>query len=482
MAILHRWLGVLLCVMFALWFATGSVLSFVPFPSLNAADRIAASEPIDVGKVRIDPAAAVVAVPQDIERVRLISVQGAPRYVLSPAGQRVVTISAETGNRLEPVTGAAASVIAERFSGLKVVRTEGPFDYDQWTVHGAYNIYRPFYRLSLNDAAGTQLYVSAASGEVVQRTQRTERAWNYVGAVVHWLNPTFLRKDYAVWHRVMWTIALGGLLLALAGLFLGWVRFINLKRQQRRGLSPFIGWLRWHHSIGLFAGVLVLSWLGSGWLSLDIGTFFSSDQPSAQRVAALRGMSLTAAAAAFPVAALQRLKSMDGAAHEMEFTAVAGQPLLLVRAGAPTLSRVISVDAQQALQATARVPDALLLNAVRDAWAPYQVSQVQNVGADDAYSLRVSPLPVTTRRMMLDDAAHTWVHIDAATGQIISVFDTSRRVYRWLVSGLHNFDYPWLNKAGSLWHVLLLLGTTTGFVFSCTGIVLGIKRLRTTLR
>lgn len=472
MAILHRWLGIGLCVMFALWFATGSVLSFVPFPALSKVERIANSDAIDTDRLRIDPAAVLAAAP-DIERLRLISVLGQPRYVLSPA-QRVFAVSAETGNRLEPVTGGAASAIAEKFSGLQVTRIQGPFDYDQWTVHGAYDVYRPFYKLSMNDAAGTQLYVSAASGEVVQRTRRTERAWNYVGAVVHWLNPTFLRKDYVVWHRVMWTVALGGLLLALAGVFLGLVRFINLKRQQRRGLSPFTGWLRWHHSIGLFAGVLVLSWIGSGWLSLDIGTFFSSDQPTTQRIATLRGMSLREVATAFPVTTLKTLDT----AHEIEFTAVAGQPLLLLRTGEPSLSRVVSVDVQQALHVMTLVPDSLLLTAVQGAWAPQRVIQMQTVDADDAYSLRVNPLPATTRRVILDDAAETWVHIDAATGQIISVFDTSRRVYRWLVAGLHNFDYPWLNRAGSLWHVLLLMGTTTGFVFSCTGIVLGVKRLR----
>jgi hypothetical protein len=44
------------------------------------------------------------------------------------------------------------------------------------------------------DAAGTCLYVSLRSGEVIQRTVRVERAWNWVGAIVHWINPTLLRK------------------------------------------------------------------------------------------------------------------------------------------------------------------------------------------------------------------------------------------------------------------------------------------------
>lgn len=476
-SVLHRWLGIALCLMIALWFATGSVLSFVPFPSLSARDRIAGSEVIDAGKVHAQPVAAMAAADSAfIEHFRLISVAGQPRYVVSLRGQPVMTVSAENGEQLGAVDAQTARIVGERFSGLKVTKIDGPFDFDQWTVHGAYDAYRPYYRLSMNDVAGTELYVSTRSGEVMQRTRHAERAWNYVGAVVHWINVVSLRKHYAAWRRVIWTLSLGGMALVSAGLFLGWVRYINLKRQQRPGLSPFTGWLRWHHSIGLFAGVLVLSWVSTGWLSLDIGTFFSSDQPDANRIERLRGMSLTEAAEAFPISKMQTL----GTVREIEFSALNAQPLLLVRDREPQLSRIASIDAKQELQVSASVPDDLLRSAVQAAWLPTSVTELRHIAADDAYSLRISPLPLSTRRIVLSDASQTWVQIDAATGQIISVLDRSRRVYRWMVDGLHTLDFPLLNKAGSLWHVLLLAATTTGFIFSCTGAVLGFKRLKRT--
>jgi hypothetical protein len=478
-AVLHRWLGIVLCLMIALWFATGSVLSFVPFPSLSCRDRILGSEVIDVSKVRVEPARAIaVAGPAAIEHFRLLSVAGKPRYVLSLSGQPVVSVSAQDGQTLTALSAQAARTVAERFSGLRVVAIQGPFDFDQWTVHGAYDAHRPFYKLNMNDAAGTAIYVSTRSGEVVQRTRRAERAWNYVGAVVHWINPTTLRKNYPVWRSVVWTLALGGIALSLAGIWLGLVRYLNLKRQRRTGLSPFAGWLRWHHSIGLFAGVLVLSWVSTGWLSLDVGTFFSSDQPSMKQIENLRGISLADAVQAFPVAAIKGL----GTAREIEFTALGAQPLLVVHDGVLRISRVVSVGAGDALKISAVVPDSLLLSAIQSAWSPLGVLDVRSVAADDAYSLRTKPFPPTTRRIVISDPTQTWVHVDAATGQIISVIDTSRRVYRWLVDGLHTFDFPLLNRAGSLWHVLLLMATTTGFVFSCTGVVLGFRRLRRSVR
>jgi hypothetical protein len=36
----HRWLGITLGLLFALWFASGIILSFVPFPTLATRDRI----------------------------------------------------------------------------------------------------------------------------------------------------------------------------------------------------------------------------------------------------------------------------------------------------------------------------------------------------------------------------------------------------------------------------------------------------------
>jgi hypothetical protein len=84
----HRWLGILLGLLFVLWFASGIILSFVPFPTLATGDRISRSEAVDLEKVQVSPAAALAAAPAGAEPVmhlRLISVAGHPRYVFSPA-------------------------------------------------------------------------------------------------------------------------------------------------------------------------------------------------------------------------------------------------------------------------------------------------------------------------------------------------------------------------------------------------------------
>lgn len=54
----HRWLGVALCLLFAMWFASGIVMHFVPFPAFAEAERFAGLAPIDLANVKRGPAEA----------------------------------------------------------------------------------------------------------------------------------------------------------------------------------------------------------------------------------------------------------------------------------------------------------------------------------------------------------------------------------------------------------------------------------------
>ncbi|MDE2263739.1 MAG: PepSY domain-containing protein [Gammaproteobacteria bacterium] len=475
LTLLHRWLGIGVGFLFALWFASGAVLCFVPFPTLPSAARIAHSEPVDLRRVSVAPAAALAAASGlAVERLRLISVAGHPRYVLSVTGGPVVSVSAESGKPLGPLSADAARAVAAAFAGHRVAGVAGPFDDDQWIVHDQYDEFRPFYRVALEDGRGTELYVSTRSGEVLQRTRRAEREWNYVGSVVHWVNIVALRRHKDLWRGVMLALAGTCGLLACAGLTLGVIHLINTKRARRSGLSPFRGWLRWHHSIGLFASVLLLSWIVSGCLMLDDGTVFPSDQPTAAAVGSFRGMTLAEAADRFSLATLRMLPP----ARQIEVTAVAGTPYLSVCNGAPGDSWLATPAPSGGLSLSHAVPDASLLAAAHAAWPSSRVLHIGAISFDDAYQLLSSPLPGTARRVVLDDDRRTWIQIDSATGEILSVTDSRGRARRWWVSGLHDLDFPLLDRAGPLRQILVVLASAVGFAFSLTGIVLVVKRLR----
>ncbi|HWT17575.1 MAG TPA: hypothetical protein VN280_01535, partial [Variovorax sp.] len=45
---LHKWLGIGLALFFLMWFASGVVLYFVPFPSLTPVERLQALPPLQL--------------------------------------------------------------------------------------------------------------------------------------------------------------------------------------------------------------------------------------------------------------------------------------------------------------------------------------------------------------------------------------------------------------------------------------------------
>src|SRR4051812_48885899 len=103
--LLHRWLGVSFCLLFAMWFATGIVMHFVPFPSLTEAERVDGLEPIDASKGLGDLAAAVKASGiKDATRVRLIQRSDGPVYVVTgSSGIRAVRVDDLTDAAIKSV-------------------------------------------------------------------------------------------------------------------------------------------------------------------------------------------------------------------------------------------------------------------------------------------------------------------------------------------------------------------------------------------
>ena len=51
----HRWLGIAMCLLFAVWFASGLVMMYVPFPSLSEEEYVSRLEPIDWSRVSVGP-------------------------------------------------------------------------------------------------------------------------------------------------------------------------------------------------------------------------------------------------------------------------------------------------------------------------------------------------------------------------------------------------------------------------------------------
>jgi hypothetical protein len=152
---IHRWLGVTFCLLFAMWFASGIVMHFVPYPSFTAADRRAGLAPIDLAQVKASPSEALAASRMaNSARVRLTQRSDGPIYLISNSSATIALHAADLSAatvKSEELARAIASDYAmhRRWDAAKddVAVLQ---DYDQWTLAGGLDRYRPLYRVALN--------------------------------------------------------------------------------------------------------------------------------------------------------------------------------------------------------------------------------------------------------------------------------------------------------------------------------------------
>ena len=51
----HRWLGIVACLFFVLWFVSGLVMSYVGYPEAHPARRYQGLQPLDWSQAQLDP-------------------------------------------------------------------------------------------------------------------------------------------------------------------------------------------------------------------------------------------------------------------------------------------------------------------------------------------------------------------------------------------------------------------------------------------
>ncbi|WP_286880389.1 PepSY domain-containing protein [Sphingomonas sp.] len=465
---LHRWLGVATCLLLAMWFASGIVLLFVPFPALPPKEQVRLMQSVPTARIAIAPATAVRAVP-DAQGIRLIARAGRPVYVID-ARHRTTIIDATTGAVLRKLGAAAAGWDARRRFGATASIAGPAFDHDQWVVHNRFDPYRPFYRIDLNDEEGQQFYQSARTGEIVQRTDRRQRFWNWPGAVVHWLYLTPLRANYAAWDRTVWWVSLVAAAGVTTGLVIGVVRTMAVRRTRRPGLTYFRQrWLRWHHLLGLFAGAFAFTWIVSGWLSMDHGRLFSRGIPDDTEVSDYAGLPLDRAAASLPPARLREA----GDAAQLRIFAIGGRPFL---AATRTNGDRDLLDVRGA-PVSARALDAQVRLGLAAAGFGTALGPGQPVRPDDIYTLAEGWPPGTTRYAGATGPA---LYVDA--DHILTVMNTSRAAYAWAYYALHTFNFPGLTRRPALRRGVIVVPLLAGLLLSLTGVVIGWSRLRRALR
>jgi hypothetical protein len=467
----HRWLGIALGVVFAVWFASGVVMIYARMPVLETGRRLAALPPLDPASIRVPPPQ-----PRDggITRLVINSLETRPVYRIT-AGGRTRSFYADTGDAVPPVTAQQALLIGNLFQhGVFTLHYDQRLtDADQWSfgVRGR----MPLHRLRADDPAGTELYVAEDGGEVVLETTRAGRLWGGAGAVLHWLYFTPLRRLSSVWSQAIIWLSIAGTMMCVAGLAWGLWRFAPLRGyrlRRRRQWSPYARWMRWHHYAGLIFGAAATTWIFSGLLSMDPWNWHPGTSPTREQRERVAGGAV--AAADLSVERLRRVLAGFAPSYpkEIDITRFRGRYYAAGAAG------VVSFDAPQ-FGARDQLAADLVVGAASAAMPGVAIDEMAWLDRYDAYYYdRSGALSLPVLRVRYADAPHTWLYFDPRRGVIARKEERLSRLNRWLYHGLHSLDFPFLYYRRPLWDIVVIALSAGGLLLSVTTITASWRRLR----
>lgn len=463
----HKILGMLLSILFCVWFLSGIVLIFKGFPHYSQSDAFKNMVPID------SASAASISFPSEVSKgaVSLEMEKGVAVYRVGKLARTSKTYFAKELKLSDKAIREDCIASAKNVVPADTLKVETITKLDIWLPWEQYKSSLPIYKVYFCDGAKSVVYVSAKNGAVLQHTTKSERFWALVGAIPHYIIFRYLAIDSPFWNSMLIALLVLGAVMCISGIVVGAVR---MRRGNRWYVSPYKKeWIRWHHIVGFYFGIFSLTFCFSAYISVagvpewiaksDKAVDYQKEwnQPKIKRDAYRES---------FP--ALQRLLVSRGDVKRVAFTSSLGKPcyhLFCKSSSEPDVYMV--ADDSIILLKGYEVADIEGYASKIFGYVPHKRELLQKF--DNYYQFtRMGSRPLPVLKMELNDASSSWVYVSAQSGEMVTVYDSSRRAERWLYRALHTFNLQWLKEHEWLRKTLLLLVCVTGFAISLSGLVL----------
>lgn len=467
----HRWFGVALCLVFALWFASGIVMMYVEYPELTEEERTHFLPPLNFNQIQLSVSAledVIYAQENKIAALTLTTLSNRPVYQVQVESGKTITVFADTGelfSRLSPEQAlmSAAPFVNSESSPIYA----GTIDMDQWTVSGSLNQHRPLHKVVLNNPSKTILYLSDTTGQVVRDTHGWERAWNWVGSTIHWIYPMQLRRHPGLWANIIIYLSLLGVVSAVTGTIVGVLRVRFKKQYKNGGASPYRGMQRWHHFLGLICALFVFTFVLSGLFSMNPWGIFDNATSPDEQIKRYHGGNYSLDGLQ---GALDRIKSNQDIdkVKELSWINIGGEGVLVLNSSQGRQANGYQVEELKEKLSTA-------ISSI----IPGNLSHIDKLDDYDNYYYsthnRYRPLPVY--RAVFTDAENTWFYINANSGELLGRSTRVDRTARWLYNGLHSLDFRFLLAYRPLWDIVVIVLSLAGLAFCWTSLVIAWRRL-----
>jgi hypothetical protein len=503
----HRWLGIVLALFMFFWFVTGLVIIYTTPAAQNRSQRLAHAETLapeagwlSLGEVwersagqrkaaaermpkAADHEASADRLPEGeagIADARLVRSGGEPLWLIEDDRDRRFALSAVDGS-LHDISVEQALKIAQNWAGGNSQTTHLE------TVEKTIKIRNqdalsPFHHIAIGNDAGEELFISARTGEVLHASTRVDRAFYLAGNWLHLFKPLESMGLGHIRHDVQLWMGLSAAIAALTGLIIGWLRWrpgFGGKATYSQGRTqPYREfWIKWHFWSGLLGGTVALSWAVSGFIDTNPWQWFSPANPSRAELARYSGGKVPAVMRDWqpvPFAGdgsnIVELgwRSLGDEAVLLAYTRDGQRHPQSVTNTVPQFSRASLAAGAQRLAGDTEVETQALLTEYDSYYYPRHHQ-----------GLVEKPLPVLL--ITLADEAGTRLYLDPQDGRLLAKLDQSRRVFRWLYSGLHHWDFGWLYHR-PIWDVWMLIWISFGVVLGTSSLVVGWRRLRQTFR
>ena len=470
---LHRIVGTIVCLFLLMWFISGLVLIYHPFPDVSTSQKNEHMNVLPDSLPNIESIVSRLSISE--KKIKSITAKNIQDQVLFyvQTSDSLYTISEKNDELIKPITKESIYNIAQQWIDAPILKIDTLYERDIWIMYSRYEKEMSIYKIYFDDDLKHQLYLSSKTGDVQQFTNKNERFWAWVGSIPHKFYIPALRKNTDVW---IWSLTVGGVVVvisALSGLFYG--GYILIKRYQKRRKigSPYkTFWLKWHYVFGLLFGVFIITFGFSGAMALQKIPQWAVKTHGDYRVSdsKLRGKSLPTNKY---ILDYRKLKEKFPNIKYVKWSHFNNIPVYNVVSG----NQDFFIDASASEVKELYLSPSDIKMAIEKLYGDtsFSISFIDKY--EEYYLSRTNELPLPVYKVEVDNEDRACFYINPQNGEFKFV-NQANRAKKWVFGALHYLNIKYLIERPLLWTVLIWTLCIGGSIVSLSGVYLAFRYVR----